>query len=99
MNPEPGKNWLPPRFIIEAGVRVILFIAVNCAAIPAELIEAELFGHVKGSFTGADRDRRGLWEEADGGTVFLDEVTETSSSFQVKLLRVADRRDPACGFE
>jgi len=63
------------------------FVAVNCGAIPADLIEAELFGHVKGSFTGADRDRRGLWEEADGGTVFLDEITETNSSFQVKLLR------------
>lgn len=63
------------------------FVAVNCGAIPAELIEAELFGHVKGSFTGADRDRRGLWEEADGGTVFLDEITETTTSFQVKLLR------------
>lgn len=63
------------------------FVAVNCGAIPAELIEAELFGHVKGAFTGADRDRRGLWEEADGGTVFLDEITETTPSFQVKLLR------------
>lgn len=63
------------------------FIAVNCGAIPGDLIEAELFGHVRGSFTGADRDRRGLWEEADGGTVFLDEITETNSSFQVKLLR------------
>ncbi|HKU75500.1 MAG TPA: sigma-54 dependent transcriptional regulator [Pyrinomonadaceae bacterium] len=63
------------------------FVAVNCGAIPADLIEAELFGHVRGSFTGADRDRRGLWEEADGGTVFLDEITETNSSFQVKLLR------------
>jgi two-component system response regulator AtoC len=63
------------------------FVAVNCGAVPAELIEAELFGHVKGAFTGADRDRRGLWEEADGGTVFLDEITETNSSFQVKLLR------------
>jgi DNA-binding NtrC family response regulator len=63
------------------------FVAVNCGAIPADLIEAELFGHVRGSFTGADRDRRGLWEEADGGTVFLNEITETDSSFQVKLLR------------
>ena len=63
------------------------FVAVNCGAIPAELIESELFGHTKGSFTGADRDRRGLWEEADGGTVFLDEITETTAAFQVKLLR------------
>lgn len=63
------------------------FVAVNCGAIPAELIESELFGHVKGSFTGADRDRRGLWEEADKGTVFLDEITETTAAFQVKLLR------------
>ncbi len=63
------------------------FVAVNCGAIPSELIESELFGHVRGSFTGADRDRRGLWEEADGGTVFLDEITETTPVFQVKLLR------------
>lgn len=63
------------------------FVAVNCGAIPSELIESELFGHVRGSFTGAERDRRGLWEEADGGTVFLDEITETSPAFQVKLLR------------
>lgn len=62
------------------------FVAVNCGAIPAELIDAELFGHVAGSLTGFDRDRRGLWEEADGGTVFLDEITETTLSFQVKLL-------------
>jgi DNA-binding NtrC family response regulator len=63
------------------------FVAVNCGAISSELIESELFGHVKGSFTGADRDRRGLWEEADQGTVFLDEITETTPAFQVKLLR------------
>jgi two-component system response regulator AtoC len=63
------------------------FVAVNCGAIAAELIESELFGHVRGSFTGADRDRAGLFEEASGGTVLLDEITETSPAFQVKLLR------------
>jgi two-component system response regulator AtoC len=63
------------------------FVAINCGALPAELIESELFGHLRGSFTGAERDRAGLWEEADGGTVFLDEITETTPAFQVKLLR------------
>lgn len=63
------------------------FMAVNCGALAAELIESELFGHVRGSFTGADRDRVGLLEEANGGTVFLDEITETTPAFQVKLLR------------
>jgi two-component system response regulator AtoC len=63
------------------------FIPVNCGAISVELIESELFGHVKGAFTGAERDRRGLWEVADGGTIFLDEITETNPLFQVKLLR------------
>jgi DNA-binding NtrC family response regulator len=63
------------------------FIAVNCGAIPVELIESELFGHAKGSFTGADRERAGLWEDANGGSIFLDEITETAPLFQVKLLR------------
>jgi DNA-binding NtrC family response regulator len=63
------------------------FVAVNCGAIPAELIESELFGHVRGSFTGATMDRRGLWQEAHLGTIFLDEITETTPAFQVKLLR------------
>jgi two-component system response regulator AtoC len=63
------------------------FVTVNCGAVPNELIESELFGHAKGSFTGADRERMGLWEMASGGTLFLDEITETSPLFQVKLLR------------
>jgi two-component system response regulator AtoC len=67
------------------------FVAVNCGALPAELIESELFGHVRGSFTGADRERRGLFEEANGGTIFLDEITETIPAFQVKVLRVLQK--------
>jgi two-component system response regulator HydG len=64
------------------------FVPVNCAAISEGLLESELFGHTKGAFTGATRSRRGLFEEADGGTLFIDEVTETTPAFQSKLLRV-----------
>ncbi len=64
------------------------FVPVNCAAISESLLESELFGHAKGAFTGAVRARRGLFEEADGGSLFIDEVTETSPAFQSKLLRV-----------
>lgn len=63
------------------------FVTVNCAAMTETLIESELFGHVKGSFTGATKDRRGLFEEANGATFFFDEVAETTPSFQAKLLR------------
>jgi transcriptional regulator with GAF, ATPase, and Fis domain len=63
------------------------FVAINCAAIPESLLESELFGHVKGAFTGAVGDKQGLIETADGGTVFFDEIAETSDAFQAKLLR------------
>ncbi|NUM56393.1 MAG: sigma-54-dependent Fis family transcriptional regulator [Candidatus Hydrogenedentes bacterium] len=64
------------------------FIAINCAALPEQLLESEMFGHVKGSFTGADSDKRGLFEEADGGTIFLDEIGDMALVTQAKLLRV-----------
>jgi two-component system nitrogen regulation response regulator NtrX len=68
--------------------RAATFLEVNCAAIPEELIESELFGHVKGSFTGAVADRRGKFELADGGTIFLDEIGDMSLKTQAKVLRV-----------
>jgi DNA-binding NtrC family response regulator len=66
------------------------FVPVNCGSIPEGLLESELFGHIKGSFTGATESRAGFFQAADGGTIFLDEISETSLSMQVKLLRVLE---------
>jgi two-component system, NtrC family, response regulator len=71
------------------------FVAVNCAAVPAELLESELFGHVKGAFTGAASDRPGRFREADGGTLLLDEIGDMSPAMQAKILRVLQEREIA----
>ena len=68
------------------------FVAVNCGALPETLLESELFGHVRGAFTGADTNKKGLIEVADKGTIFLDEIGEMSPTMQVKLLRVLQER-------
>ncbi|HET7232687.1 MAG TPA: sigma-54 dependent transcriptional regulator [Longimicrobium sp.] len=69
------------------------FVAINCTAVAESLLESELFGHVKGAFTGADRDRKGRFELAGSGTIFLDEIGDTSPAFQAKLLRVIQQKE------
>ncbi len=87
-----GKE-LVARLVHEKGPRVDNnFVPVNCGAIPGELMESELFGHKKGSFTGANADKQGLFQAADGGTLFLDEVADLPLSMQVKLLRAIQEK-------
>jgi DNA-binding NtrC family response regulator len=85
-----GKELVAQALHELSGRKDAPLVAVNCGAIPENLIESELFGHEKGSFTGADRQHRGFFERADGGTLFLDEITEMPLQLQVKLLRVLE---------
>jgi transcriptional regulator with PAS, ATPase and Fis domain len=82
-----GKELIASAVHYQGRRREKLFVAQNCAALPETLLESELFGHKKGSFTGADHDKKGLFELADGGTLFLDEIGEMSLGLQAKLLR------------
>mgnify|MGYP001036030641 FL=1 len=83
-----GKEFFPQIIHAYSARKHNKYIAVNCGAIPEGTIDSELFGHEKGSFTGAVEARKGYFEEADGGTIFLDEVAELPLSTQVRLLRV-----------
>ena len=95
-----GKELLARAIHAESPRADEAFIAINCASIPAELMESEFFGHVKGAFTGANESRQGLFQAASGGSLFLDEIGEMSPGLQAKLLRaLQERRVKAVGAE
>ena len=87
-----GKELVAQGIYQLSGRSMMPFVEVNCAAIPSELIDSELFGHKKGSFTSAIRDHKGKFEQADGGTIFLDEIGDMSLPAQAKVLRVLQER-------
>jgi len=88
-----GKDLLARAIHYNSVRREYRFISVNCAALPETLLESELFGYRRGAFTGADRDKPGLFEEADGGTFFLDEIADMPLSVQAKILRVLEEKE------
>ncbi len=88
-----GKDLLAKVIHSSSQRASLAFVKVNCAAIPDNLLESEMFGYVKGAFTGADRDKPGRFNEADGGSIFLDEIGELPLSLQAKLLRVLEDRE------
>ena len=87
-----GKELVARQIHLQGSRNNAPFIAVNCGAIPAELMESEFFGHIKGSFTGASSDNEGLFRAAHGGTLFLDEIADLPLAMQVKLLRVIQEK-------
>jgi len=88
-----GKELVARAIHYNSGRSALPFVAVNCSAVPETLLESELFGHMKGSFTGAISNKAGLFEVANGGTIFLDEIGDTTLAIQVKLLRVIQERE------
>ena len=91
-SPAPARNWWRARCISSRCGAIVRLSRINCGALTETLLESELFGHMKGSFTGADATKKGLIEGAEGGTIFLDEIGETTPMMQVKLLRVLQER-------
>jgi two-component system response regulator GlrR len=88
-----GKGAMAEAIHVESARKDKPFVVVDCAALSPTLLDSELFGHERGAFTGADRARAGAFEEADGGTVFLDEIGELPLELQPKLLRVLENRE------